>query len=156
MAFSLKAELAQSDVENFLPQNLSPKLLAYIGFIVNEFIDQILSTAESDQNHMIRFNPELLDIVTKIYISQHGDHEVDTSDINNIILFQKNLHQGAINYCLAVFRESIGRDSGIDYQKPTLQNILTKEPEAYDCKELYKYIKQNKCSKCSNTTLGEL
>lgn len=151
MTFSFKKELDNSSPEAFLPQNLTHKMLAYIGLKVNDFIDQIsLATSEPDNNKFIKFDSEILDIVTKIYVSQNGDHTIDTSDINNIMSFQKKLSEGASRYCLAVYRESIGRDSDIEYEKPTLENILTKNPEDYDCKALFENFKNNKCKTCSN------
>lgn len=151
MAFSFKNELDTYSPEAFLPQNLTHKMLAYIGLKVNDFIDQItFATSKPDDNTFIKFDSEILDIVTKIYISQNGDHSIDTSDINNIMSFQKQLSEGASKYCLAVYRESIGRDSDVKYEKPTLENILTKNPEDYDCKKLFENFKNNKCGTCSN------
>ena len=151
MAFSIKKELETTDITNFLPQALTPKLLAYIGLKVNDFLDQVaLSDSTSEKVHNIQFDPEILDIVTKIYISWHGDHDIDTSNISNIMKFQQTISQGALNYCLAVYRETVGRDSGIEYEKPTLKNILTKKPETYDCKKLFEYHKNNKCNSCSS------
>ncbi|MBL0700846.1 MAG: hypothetical protein JJV92_08195 [Desulfosarcina sp.] len=155
MAFSIKNELETTDITNFLPQALAPKLLAYIGLKVNDFLDQVaLSDSTSEKIHNIQFDPEILDIVTKIYITRNGDHDIDTSNINNIIKFQKKISQGAINYCLAVYRETIGRDSGIEYEKPKLENILTKKPESYDCNKLFEYHKKNKCNSCSSSPIG--
>jgi len=152
MVFSIKKELETTDITNFLPQALTPKFLAYIGLKVNDFLDQVaLSDSTSEKVHNIQFDPEILDIVTKIYITQNGDHDIDTSNISNIIKFQKKISQGAINYCLAVYRETIGRDSDIEYEKPKLENILTKKPESYDCKKLFEYHKKNKCNSCSSS-----
>ena len=151
MTFSIKKELETQDIKNFLPQALTPKLLAYIGLKVNDLIDQVsFSDQTSEENRHIQFDSDILDIVTKIYISQHGDHDIDTSDISNIIKFQQTISQGALNYCLAVYRETVGRDSGIEYEKPNLKNILTKKPETYDCKKLFEYHKNNKCNNCSS------
>jgi len=151
MVFSIKKELETTDITNFLPQALTPKFLAYIGLKVNDFLDQVaLSDSTSEKVHNIQFDPEILDIVTKIYIAQNGDHDIDTGNISNIIKFQKKISEGAINYCLAVYRETIGRDSGVEYEKPGLSNILTKKPESYDCKKLFEYHKKNKCNSCSS------
>jgi len=151
MTFSFKQELDSSAPEAFLPQNLTHKMLAYIGLKVNDFIDQIsLAASEPDNNTSIKFDSEIIDIITKIYVNEHGDHTIDTSDINNIISFQKKMSEGASKYCLAVYRESIGRDSDIEYEKPTLENILTKNPEDYDCKKLFENFKKSKCGSCSN------
>lgn len=155
MTFSIKEELENEDIKNFLPQELTPKLLAYIGLKVNDFIDQVTFLDSSGENTKdIKFDPEILDIVTKIYINQHGDHEIDTSNVNNIIKFQEKISQGATNYYLAVYRETIGRDSGIEYEKPKLENILIKKPETYDCKKLFEYHKKNKCNSCSTGCHG--
>ena len=155
MAFSIKKELETRDIKSFLPQALTPKLLAYIGLKVNDFLDQVaFSDSTSEKNDHIKFDPDLLDIVTKIYIAKSGDHDIDTSNIGNIIKFQKKISQGTINYCLAVYRETLGRDSGIEYEKPDLSNILTKQPESYDCKKLFEYHKKNKCNSCSSSPNG--
>jgi hypothetical protein len=151
MTFSFKKELDSSSPEDVLPQNLPHKILAYIRMKANDFIDQVALADSEPANHKtIRFDPEILDIVTKIYISQYGDHAIDTSDINNIMSFQKTLSDGATKYCLALYRESVGRDSGIEYEKPTIENILTKAPEDYDCKKLFEHIRKDKCNTCAN------
>ncbi len=151
MSFSIKKELETTDIKNFLPQELTPKLLSYIGVKVNDFLDQVtFSDSSSETASTITFDPDILDIVTTIYVSQNGDHDIDVSNISNFMKFQKKISQGAINYCLAVYRETIGRDSEIDYEKPKLENILTKKPETYDCKKLFEHHKSNKCNNCSS------
>jgi len=151
MSFSIKNELETTDIKNFLPQELTHKLLSYIGVKVNDFMDQVTFSDSSSENaSTITFDPDILDIVTKIYVSQNGDHDIDVSNINNFMKFQKKISQGAINYCLAVYRETLGRDSGIDYENPKLENILTKKPETYDCKKLFEHHKKNKCNNCSS------
>ena len=51
MTFSFKKELDESSPEDFLPQNLTHKMLAYINLKANDFIDQItLAASESDNN----------------------------------------------------------------------------------------------------------
>ena len=151
MSFSIKKELETTDIKNFLPQELTPKLLSYIGVKVNDFLDQVTFSDSSSENaSTITFDPDILDIVTTIYVSQNGDHDIDVNNISNFIKFQKKISQGAINYCLAVYRETLGRDSGIDYENPKLENILTKKPETYDCKKLFEHHKNNKCNNCSS------
>ena len=153
MSFSIKQELETTDIKNFLPQELTHKLLSYIGVKVNDFLDQVTFSDSSSENASnIRFDPEILDIVTAIYVSQNGDHDIDISNIDGFMKFQKKISNGAINYCLAVYRETIGRDSGIEYENPKLENILTKKPETYDCKKLFEYHKNNKCNSCSSGT----
>lgn len=156
MPLLINEELENSAIKDFLPQNLSHKMLAYIGLKVNKFIDHTsYAEADNDKDQKFKFDNDILDIVTKLYINQHGDHEIDTSDINNIILFQQKLWEGATYYSLAVYRESVGRDSGIEYEKPTLKNILTKKPQSYKCEKLYEFLKQktNMCKNCSTKTL---
>ncbi|MCD6185032.1 MAG: hypothetical protein J7K84_04475 [Deltaproteobacteria bacterium] len=151
MSFSIKKELETTDIKNFLPQELTPKLLSYIGVKVNDFLDQVTFSDSSSENaSTITFDPDILDIVTTIYVSQNGDHDIDVSNISNFMKFQKKISQGAINYCLAVYRETLGRDSGIDYENPKIENILTKKPETYDCKKLFEHHKNNKCNNCSS------
>ena len=151
MSFSIKKELETTDIKNFLPQKLTPKLLSYIGVQVNDFLDQATFSDSSSENaSTITFDPDILDIVTAIYVSQNGDHDIDVSNISNFMKFQKKISQGAINYCLAVYRETIGRDSGIEYENPKIENILTKKPETYDCKKLFEHYKNNKCNNCSS------
>lgn len=155
MTFSFKEELSNADPKEFLPQNLTPKMLAYIGIRVDDFIEQYASreSAPDKENKKIKFDPDILDIVTKIYVSQNGDHEIDLSDINNIIAYQENMAGGATYYCLAVHREALGRDSGIPYEKPTLENILTKAPDSYDCNEMIEKAKKKNCSGCSGCSV---
>jgi hypothetical protein len=151
MTVSLKEEFAQADPNELLPQNLPHKWLAYIGWRVNDFLQQY-ADIESDPERTadkIRFDPDILDIVTKLYVAVHGDHEIDTSDISNILEFQRTTQKGAINYCLAVYRESLGRDSAIKFEQPNLETILTKPPEAYDCHDLMEWARKNNCKDCS-------
>ncbi|MCP3955735.1 MAG: hypothetical protein GY697_26500, partial [Desulfobacterales bacterium] len=104
MTVSLKDEFAQADPNELLPQNLPHKWLAYLGMQVNDFLQQY-ADIESDaakSAEKIKFAPDILDIVTKLYVAVHGDHEIDTSDINNIIEYQRTTQKGAINYSLAV------------------------------------------------------
>lgn len=151
MGFSIKEELNKADAEAFLPQNLPPKLLALIGLRVDEFLQQY-ADAEGD-DHMaearIPIHSDILDIVTKLYVAVHGDHAVDTSDVRNILAFQEAINRGAIHYCMAVYRETVGRDAGIAYEKPELATILTKPPEAYDCHALLEYMRKNNCQNCA-------
>ncbi|MBW2010567.1 MAG: hypothetical protein JRG68_07065 [Deltaproteobacteria bacterium] len=149
MTFSFKEELSNADAEEFLPQNLTPKMLAYIGIRVDDFIEQYASK----ENKKIRFDPDIMDIVTQIYVSQNGDHEIDLSDINNIIAYQEDMAKGATYYCLAVHREALGRDSGIPYENPTLENILTKAPDSYECNEMIEKVKKKNCSGCSGCSV---
>jgi len=151
MDVSLKEEFAQAEPNELLPQNLPHKWLAYIGWKVNDFLQQY-ADIESDPDKAadkIRFDPDILDIVTKLYIAVHGDHAIDTSEINNILEFQRTTQKGAINYCLAVYRESLGRDSDIKFEQPTLDTILSKPPEAYDCHNLMEWARKNNCKDCS-------
>ena len=150
MGFSIKEELANTAAEEFLPQNLPPKLLAVIGLRVDEFLQQYADIDdEGKMDHArIQIHPDILDIATKFYLAIHGDHEIDTSDVQNILKFQETINQGAINYCMAVLRETVGRDAGIDYEKPVLATILTKPPEAYDCHDLLEYMRKNNCQTC--------
>ena len=151
MTVSLQDEFAQADPDELMPQNLPPKWLAYIGLQVNDFLQQY-ADIESDtarSAEKIKFAPEILDIVTKLYVAVHGDHEIDTSDFNNIIEYQRTTQKGAINYCLAVYRETLGRDSEIKFEQPTLDTILTKPPEAYDCHDLMAWARKNNCKDCS-------
>jgi len=151
MNVSLKEEFAQAEPKELLPQNLPHKWLAYIGWKVNDFLQQY-ADIESDPDkaaEKIRFDPDILDIVTKLYVAVHGDHEIDTTEINNIMEFQRTTQKGAINYCLAVYRESLGRDSEIKFEQPTLDTILTKPPEAYDCHNLMEWARKNNCKDCS-------
>ena len=151
MTVSLKEEFTQADPNELLPQNLPHKWLAYIGWKVNDFLQQY-ADIESDPDKAadkIQFDADILDIVTKLYIAVHGDHEIDTGDFNNIIEYQRTTQKGAINYCLAVYRESLGRDSDIKFEHPTLETILTKPPEAYDCHNLMEWARKNNCKDCS-------
>ena len=151
MTLSLKDEFAQADPKELLPQNLPHKWLAYIGWRVNDFLQQY-ADIESDPDKSadkIRFDPDILDIVTKLYVAVNGDHEIDTSDINNILAFQRATQKGAINYSLAVYRESLGRDSDIKFEQPALDTILTKPAEAYDCHALMEWARKNNCKDCS-------
>lgn len=151
MSFSMKEEIEKADIEDFLPQNLSHKFLAYFGLKIDDFIEQFsFDNPEENKDKKIKFDPDILDVVTKIYTTLHGDHEVDTSDIQNILNLQKKLNEGAVNYSLAVYRESFGRDLNIEYEKPVLDTILTKNPNSYDCAELFKHIKEKKCANCSH------
>ena len=153
MAFSIKNELENSAADDFLPQNLPPKLLVVIGMRVDEFLQQYAdATADGDgTNARIKFHPDILDIVTKLYVAVHGDHDVDTGDMANILKFQESINRGAINYCMAVFRETVGRDAGIEYEKPVLSTILTKPPEAYDCHDLLEYMRKTNCQNCAGS-----
>ena len=151
MTVSLKEEFTQAEPNELLPQNLPPKWLAYLGLQVNDFLQQY-ADIESDSAgsaEKIRFAPDILDIVTKLYVAIHGDHEIDTSDINNIIEYQRTTQKGAINYCLAVYRETLGRDSEIKFEQPVLDTILTKPAEAYDCHDLMAWARKNNCKDCS-------
>ncbi len=151
MALSLKEEFEQASPADLMPQNLPPKWLAYLGWRVNDFLQQYVDI-ESDPDRSadkIKFDPDILDIVTQLYVAVHGDHEIDTSDINNILEYQRTTQNGAINYCLAVYRESLGRDSKIAFEQPTLETILTKPPAAYDCHDLMQWARKNNCKDCS-------
>ncbi len=148
MILFIKKELETTNIKNFLPQNLTHKILAYLSIKTGEFIDQF-PPDNPDDNTKVRIDPSIMDIVTKIYTSLHGDHEIDTSNIQNILMLQEKLNTGAINYSLAIYRESMGRDLNIKYEKPDLDNILTKDPNSYDCKEMFDHIKQKKCSGCT-------
>ena len=148
MTLSIKKELETTDIKKFLPHHLNHKMLAYLSMKTGDFIDQF-SPDDPDNNTKIRIDPCIMDIVTKIYTSLHGDHEIDISNIQNILMLQEKLNTGAIYYSLAIYRESMGRDLKIKYEKPDLDNILTKNPNSYDCRVMFDYIKQNKCSGCS-------
>ena len=151
MTLSLKDEFAQASPQELIPQNLPPKWLAYLGWRVNDFLQQYadIDADPAKSAAKIKFDPDILDIVTRLYIAIHGDHQIDTSDINNIIEFQRTTQKGAINYCLAVYREALGRDSNIKFEQPTLETILTKPPEAYDCHNLMEWARKNNCKDCS-------
>ena len=151
MTLSLKAEFAQAAPKELLPQNLPHKWLAYLGMRVNDFLQQYAEIDDdpSRSAERIKFDSDILDIVTKLYVAVHSDHEIDTSDINNIIAYQKTTQKGAINYCLAVYRETLGRDSEIKFEQPVLDTILTKPPEAYDCHNLMEWARKNNCKDCS-------
>ena len=151
MTVSLKEEFAQAEPSELMPQNLPHKWLAHIGWLVNDFSQQY-ADIEADpgkSTDKIKFAPDILDIVTKLYVAVHGDHEIDTSNFNSIIEFQQATQKGAINYCLAVYRESLGRDSSIKFEQPSLDTILTKPPEAYDCHDLMEWARKNNCKDCS-------
>ena len=154
MTVSLKEEFAQADPNELMPQNLPHKWLAYLGWRVNDFLQQYaeIESNPSKSGEKIKFDPDILDIVTMLYVAVHGDHQIDLSDINNILEFQQATQKGAINYCLAVYRESLGRDSDIKFEQPTLQTILTKPPEAYDCHNLMEWARKNNCKDCSGCT----
>ena len=155
MSFSMKEEIEKADIEEFLPQNLSHKFLAYLGLKIDDFIEQFsFDNPEDNNNKKIKFDPDILDVVTKIHTTLHGDYEVDTSNIQNIMQLQKTLNEGALNYSLAVYRESFGRDLNIEYEKPVLETILTKDPNSYDCAELFEHIKEKKCASCSHGITG--
>ena len=151
MTVSLKEEFAKDDPNELMPQNLPHKWLAYLGWRVNDFLQQYadIESDPSKSGEKIKFDPDILDIVTRLYVAVHGDHQIDISDINNMIEFQQTTQKGAINYCLAVYRESLGRDSDIKFEHPTLQTILTKPPEAYDCHNLMEWARKNNCKDCS-------
>ncbi|MBI9083520.1 MAG: hypothetical protein JEZ11_07975 [Desulfobacterales bacterium] len=153
MGFSIKDELENAAAEDFLPQNLPPKLLAVIGLRVDEFLQQYadIATEGDPATARIKFHPDILDIVTRLYVAVHGDHDVDTGDVRNILTFQEAINRGAINYCMAAFRETVGRDAGIDYEKPELSTILTKPPESYDCHDLLAYMRKTNCQNCAGS-----
>jgi hypothetical protein len=154
MNLSLKDEFANANPKELLPQNLPPKWLSYLGLRVNDFLQQYaeIESSPSKFEKRIKFDPDILDIVTRLYVAVHGDHQIDTSDIHNILEFQKATQKGAINYCLAVYRESLGRDSGIKFEQPSLETILTKPPETYDCHDLMQLARKNNCKECSGCT----
>ncbi len=151
MTVSLRDEFAKASPQELMPQNLPHKWLAYLGWRVNDFLQQY-ADIESDparSGGKIKFDPDILDIVTTLYVAVHGDHQIDTSDLNNIMKYQRDTQKGAINYCLAVYRESLGRDSDIKFEHPTLETILTKPPGAYDCHNLMEWARKNNCKDCS-------
>jgi len=150
MGFSIKEELEKIEAPDLLPQNLPQKFLAILGLRVDEFLQQYADFDESPEtaDDRIQFHPDILDIVTKIYVAVNGDHTIDTSDVQNILRFNEAINHGAIYYCMAVFRESVGRDSGIQYETPELSTILTKPPEAYDCHHLMDHIRKHNCETC--------
>ena len=98
-----------------LPQNLNSRWLDNLQKMADDFFDSNFRLDECKEPKDIG-NPILSACVLEILRYQHGE---------NYYIDPKNMAEKVVAYALSIMMESVNRESDIELEPPTLDNILS-------------------------------
>ncbi len=98
-----------------LPQNLNSRWLYNLQKMADDFFDSNFRLDECKEPKDIG-NPILSACVLEILRYQHGE---------NYYIDPKNMAEKVVAYALSIMMESVNRESDIELEPPTLDNILS-------------------------------
>lgn len=122
--------LMPEDVDQLLPQNMDDESLGHFFDLSIQALKDFKVIAEREEkNNPLVFPPIFLSICIRIFKHLNKDQGGDVfHSMGNLIHFAP---LAEYNYIMAIIREFFHRRNSLNYEKPSFDDILTKETQSY-------------------------